>query len=666
MTRKALIIPALILGLFVSAVYAGGKVLYLGDGTQTAPSLRFTAEPTSGIASLSTCVALCSDGGAWAFFRSGTNTEVMRLAHTQGTGASLMFLDPIVVVSVGGSTRMTVGTSVTAVVPFYSSDGTVAAPGYAFTNATGDGIASLSTAVCVTGANGVLAIWNSATDTGGALVVGDGSAAAPSVRIYASDGTLASPAYSFNVERDSGIASLTTAVAIVHKGGNVVFWHEDTSTEMLLIEHTQGAGTTMTGGTTGDDFAVSAPLSGSLLLQVGGSDRLTVSNNVTTPDNIELGCGDSTDALFGFQDGPATDLFTLALKTPFVMSVRASGTGSDDYGLGAQANPTIVMRSATAAASATDQWASLASLTTACKIGSGLGAWVLHDETNDVEALVITRGGTAVVLNNPEGNLHLRTLGVSRITLQSNRVSFGPSGTQTSPGITFDASNSQGIARLTTAVVICTDGGVAFWDATNDIHLLSVTGSAGATTVTGSSASSLTLSGGTGQGLVLQYGGATRITVGNTATTLSTATIQEDGFQAYQGSGFDVFTEGNLSLLVDNSATEVFSVVTGDGDMAGITISYTVESSDGTETQAEHGEILIAIIDDAGGADAAIAETSVQVISDASTLTTDWAVTTTDDQSLEITLDADTSLTPTTFQVRWHIISSGNVTITRP
>ncbi len=140
----------------------------------------------------------------------------------------------------------------------------------------------------------------------------------------------------------------------------------------------------------------------------------------------------------------------------------------------------------------------------------------------------------------------------------------------------------------------------------------------------------------------------------------------EDDKHLTLGSGADVFQQGETTTLTDGSATTVLSVVTADGDMPGLVINYTVQSTDGTEYQAESGTVQIAIVDDAGGVVASTpGETSVQALS-SGTLTTVWSVVTTDDQSIEVQLTATSSLTTTTHQIRWHAVVSGDVTLTVP
>jgi len=143
--------------------------------------------------------------------------------------------------------------------------------------------------------------------------------------------------------------------------------------------------------------------------------------------------------------------------------------------------------------------------------------------------------------------------------------------------------------------------------------------------------------------------------------------VNDDGRVVY-GAGVDVFSQGELTTLVDGTATTVFSVVTGDGDMAGITISYTIEATDGTDHQSESGTVQVAIIDDAGEVAASTTISGAAVAdSGATTLTPSvWSVVTTDDQSIEVQCLSDSDLTTSTHQIRWHAIVSGNVTLTVP
>ena len=141
--------------------------------------------------------------------------------------------------------------------------------------------------------------------------------------------------------------------------------------------------------------------------------------------------------------------------------------------------------------------------------------------------------------------------------------------------------------------------------------------------------------------------------------------VADDKRIAY-GTGTDVFQQGELTSLTDGSATTVFSVVMANGDMAGIKIDYTIQMTDATEYQSECGTVHIAIVDDAGGVVASTpGVTAVQALS-SGTLGVAWTVVTTDDQSVEIQCNANSSLTTSTSQIRWLATCSGDVTLVVP
>lgn len=174
--------------------------------------------------------------------------------------------------------------------------------------------------------------------------------------------------------------------------------------------------------------------------------------------------------------------------------------------------------------------------------------------------------------------------------------------------------------------------------------------------------SSVRAQGSAGLALATNVGGALVILNQNYDANMTLV----DDLRVAHGSGEDVFQQGELTTLTDGSATTVFSVVTGDGDMAGLVVNYTIQATDGTEYQSESGTVRIAIVDDAGGVVASTpGESSVQALS-SGTLTSAWTVVTTDDQSIEVQLNATSSLTTTTCQVRWHAVYSGDVTLTVP
>jgi len=110
-----------------------------------------------------------------------------------------------------------------------------------------------------------------------------------------------------------------------------------------------------------------------------------------------------------------------------------------------------------------------------------------------------------------------------------------------------------------------------------------------------------------------------------------------------------------LVTLSDNVSTQVAALVTADGTYVGGTIVYAIESTDGTEYQVHSGVVTFSIVDDAGGVVADIDEGTQSTAVSSSTLVDTWAITTTDDQDIEIMLTADSGLVPTTLRVRMEI-----------
>ncbi len=165
----------------------------------------------------------------------------------------------------------------------------------------------------------------------------------------------------------------------------------------------------------------------------------------------------------------------------------------------------------------------------------------------------------------------------------------------------------------------------------------------------------------------LQRAAAGDLKVTNGSTGSGDLHMGDDG-EIVHGDGRDVFQLGETTTgLTSGSAQTVFSVVSADGDMAGLTITYTIQVSTATpEYQSEHGTVQVAFVDKSTGVTAATpSEMSVQALS-AGTLTSTWSVVTTDDQSIEIQVNPTTSLSTPTIQVRWHVIATGDVTITVP
>ena len=127
----------------------------------------------------------------------------------------------------------------------------------------------------------------------------------------------------------------------------------------------------------------------------------------------------------------------------------------------------------------------------------------------------------------------------------------------------------------------------------------------------------------------------------------------------------DRFLQGEETTVSDGVASEVCSLTLGDLDAAGIELIYTISSIEAGTLQSEQGRVQVAITQTSGGGVvASIGEVSQQVADSeggGATLVTTWAVDTTDDLSIEITLNATSSLAAPTILVYWSVNASQNI-----
>ncbi len=121
------------------------------------------------------------------------------------------------------------------------------------------------------------------------------------------------------------------------------------------------------------------------------------------------------------------------------------------------------------------------------------------------------------------------------------------------------------------------------------------------------------------------------------------------------------------STLTDGSATEVLAIQSTLGDAGCVKITYSIIVTTATGVQqSEQGTVQFATLDGAGGVSASSAgEVSVQALEDG-TLTSAWTIDDTDDGDLEISVNADSSLTVTSMVCRWYAVCSGDVTLVVP
>lgn len=142
----------------------------------------------------------------------------------------------------------------------------------------------------------------------------------------------------------------------------------------------------------------------------------------------------------------------------------------------------------------------------------------------------------------------------------------------------------------------------------------------------------------------------------------------QDSIELRLGLTDDVRLSGELVALTDGSATTALSIQSSNGDMGGVEIIYTIQSTDGVDAATEQGRVQVSTTDLAGGITESVSEVSTQTFSAGiSSLATTWACSTTDDGSLEVTVNADVvGITPTTHQIRLAAFVSGDVTVTIP
>ena len=157
----------------------------------------------------------------------------------------------------------------------------------------------------------------------------------------------------------------------------------------------------------------------------------------------------------------------------------------------------------------------------------------------------------------------------------------------------------------------------------------------------------LTLSGGqsTGTG----NPGGYRVQTSTVAGTGSTANTYYTRFHVV----------GKVYSLADNTATDIFSIACADGNGVGGKIDYTVEVTDGTDLHVESGTVHFAGVNKATETwTSSVAEVSTQAISNSGgggSLATTWAVDTATADTFKITLNSNSSLTPTSTLLRYQI-----------
>jgi hypothetical protein len=121
---------------------------------------------------------------------------------------------------------------------------------------------------------------------------------------------------------------------------------------------------------------------------------------------------------------------------------------------------------------------------------------------------------------------------------------------------------------------------------------------------------------------------------------------------------------GKMWSLSNNTATPLFSVSCADGNGIGGYIIYSIEVYDGTDVQNESGTVSFAAVNKATETwTTDIDEVSSQAVSSGSLATT-WSVDTATADTFKVTLNSNSSLTPTYTRVRLQIFLNSPQTIT--
>jgi len=164
-------------------------------------------------------------------------------------------------------------------------------------------------------------------------------------------------------------------------------------------------------------------------------------------------------------------------------------------------------------------------------------------------------------------------------------------------------------------------------------------------------------------GMLTVQGGASTGTGAPADWRVQTSTISGTGSTA--NTYYDrLRTVGKVYSLANNTATDVFSVAVADGNMAGGRIDYTIEVRDGTDVQCESGTVTFA------GVNKAVETwtTDIDEVSSAAlssgTLATTWAINTATADTMKITVNSNSSLTPTSTYLRYTITFNSPQVIT--
>jgi hypothetical protein len=125
------------------------------------------------------------------------------------------------------------------------------------------------------------------------------------------------------------------------------------------------------------------------------------------------------------------------------------------------------------------------------------------------------------------------------------------------------------------------------------------------------------------------------------------------------------FIDGKVHTVSNNSATAMFSIANADGNAVGGYINYTVEVTDGTDIQLESGTFTFAAVNKATETWTTDADKgTVSAVVSSGTLTVTWAVDTATADTVKVTVNSNSSLTPTSSKVQFQIFLNSPKVIT--
>jgi hypothetical protein len=110
--------------------------------------------------------------------------------------------------------------------------------------------------------------------------------------------------------------------------------------------------------------------------------------------------------------------------------------------------------------------------------------------------------------------------------------------------------------------------------------------------------------------------------------------------------------------LSDNTATTLVVFTLASGTRSGGIINYLVESSDGTDHQAECGSVVFSFVNKAASYTTGITAHDTQNSTSSGTLTVTWGITT-GSSLVNVQVTADSSLTPTTHRITYTVQNLG-------